>query len=269
MNFMMRNFSLGMLMLMLWSSCVSPEKLMKEQVYFNEGLDTAKLNQYMMVQPVIQKDDILEIKISSRSSSTNLLFSQNFSGSSVGDGQAQSGGQNLMPEGFQVDIATGNIKLPMLGVIHAEGLTKLELEQEIVKRAREYLKEDPIVNIRYLNYRVTFLGNVSKPGSSTFTSERITFFEALGQAGGTLPGSDIKNVLLFREQNGKRTMHLINLSNGSLFDSEFYYMKQNDVVYVKPTKRQIVNTDNSSGRTFQYINIGVALLNIIIILSRL
>ena len=58
----------------------------------------------MMVQPVIQKDDILEIKISSRSSSTNLLFSQNFSGSSVGDGQAQSGGQNLMPEGFQVDI---------------------------------------------------------------------------------------------------------------------------------------------------------------------
>ncbi len=269
MNFMMRNFSLGMLMLMLWSSCVSPEKLMKEQVYFNEGLDTAKLNQYMMVQPVIQKDDIIEIKISSRSSSSNLLFSQNYSGSVVGTGQVPSSSQSVMPEGYHVGIATGDIKLPLLGIIHAEGLTKQELELEIIKRAREYLKEDPIVNIRYLNYRVTFLGSVGKPGSVSFASERITFFEALGQVGGTIPGSDIKNVLLFREQNGKRSMHLIDLSNGSLFDSEFYYMKQNDVVYVKPTKRQVVNTDNSSGRTFQYINMGIALLNIFIILSRL
>ena len=117
-----------------WVSCVSPEKLRKEMVYFNEGLDSTKLSTYNLVEPVIQKGDVLQITITSRSSSSNQLFSQNYStvtnGSQIGGAVASTPGS----DGYLVDITTGEIKLPLLGIIRADGMTKLELEKEIIRR---------------------------------------------------------------------------------------------------------------------------------------
>jgi polysaccharide export outer membrane protein len=253
--------------LLFLSSCVSPAKLRKEAVYFNEGLDTAKLNQYQLVEPIIQKGDLLQVNISSRSSAANQLFSQNYSGSSTGS--ASGSGISVGAEGYLVDITTGEIKLPLLGVIRADGMTKLELEKEIIKRASEYLKEDPIVNIRYQNFRVTFHGLVGAPGEVTSTSERLTFLDALALAGGVAPGGNLKNILIIREQNGKRTMHTVDLTKGDFFQSPNYYLKQNDIVYVAPTDRQLVATDQSAQRTFQYVSLGFSVINIILIIANL
>ena len=266
---MIRLLSLSTAVCLLFlSSCVSPEKLRKETVYFNEGLDTAKLGQYQLVEPVIQKGDLLQISISSRSSSANQLFSQNYSpGNGGGEGVVNSGGG--ASNSYLVDIITGEIRLPLLGIIKADSMTKLQLEAEIIKRASDYLKEDPIVNIRYQNFKITFHGMVSSPGSKTFTSERVTFLEALGEAGGVSPGGNLKNILIIREQNGKRTMHTVDLTKGDFFNSPNYYLKQGDVVYVAPTDRQLVSTDNSVQRRLQFITLGFSVVNIIIILTNL
>jgi polysaccharide export outer membrane protein len=272
---MIRLLSLSTAVFLLFlSSCVSPEKLRKEAVYFNEGLDTAKLNQYQLVEPIIQKGDLLQVNISSRSSATNQLFSQNYSQGAVGGGNAgaisgSSVGAGGASNSYLVDITTGEIKLPLLGIIQADGMTKLELEKEIIKRASEYLKEDPIVNIRYQNFRVTFHGFVMKPGEVVSTSERLTFLDALALAGGTAPGGNLKNILIIREQNGKRTMHTVDLTKGDFFQSPNYYLKQNDIVYVAPTDRQLISTDQSAQRTLQYVSFGLSLVNIIIVLSSL
>ena len=267
---------LAVSMLLLLSACVSPEKLRKEIVYFNEGLDTSKLGNYQLVEPIIQKGDLLQVNIASKSSSANQLFNQNFSQGTVGAGAEGAGAGSVSRAGgagasnnYLVDIVTGEIKLPLLGIIQADGMTKSALEKEIIKRAGDYLKEDPIVNIRYQNFRVTFHGLVGTPGSIIFLSERVTFLEALGQAGGIAPGGDLKNILLIREQNGNRTMHTVDLTKGDFFNSPNYYLKQNDMVYVAPTNRQLLATDQSFQRNFQYANIGIALLNFVFILATL
>ncbi len=264
-NTIMRNlFLLAVCSIAFLTACVSPEKLRKESVYFNEGLDTAKLAQYQLIEPLIQKGDLLGITISSRSSSSNQLFSQNYSsGGGGGSTAAVSAG------GYLVDINTGEIKLPLLGIIQADGMTKLELEKEIIKRSSEYLREDPIVNIRYLNFRVTFLGVVGMPGSKIFESERVSFLQALGEVGGVAPGGDLKSILLFREQNGKRTMHTIDLTNGNFFNSPNYYLKQNDVVYVSPSKRQLIASDQSATRVLQFVSFGFSVINIILLITNL
>lgn len=253
-------------MVLLFSACVSPEKLRKEQVYFNAGLDTSKIGTYALVEPIIQKGDLLEISIVSKSSASNQIFnysySNNINATSVG---------NVDPigaKGFMVDIQTGEIKLPLLGVIGASGLTKKQLEAEIIKRATEYLKEDPIVNIRFLNFRITFMGRVKIPGSKIYNSERVSFLDALGEVGGIEPGGDLKRILLFREQNGKREIHEIDLTDGSIFNSPYYFLRQNDVIYVSPTKRQVVNSDGTTARVMQFVGFGVALLNLIVIITR-
>jgi polysaccharide biosynthesis/export protein len=261
------------LCLLFLSSCVSPAKLRKETVYFNEGLDTAKLSQYQLIEPVIQKGDLLQVNISSRSSSLNQMFSQNYSQGTVGtSGAAASSagaGAGGASNSYLVDITTGEIKLPLLGIIQADGMTKLQLEKEIIKRAGEYLKEDPIVNIRYMNFRVTFHGLVGSPGPVVSTSERLTFLDALSEVGGVSPGGNLKNILIIREQNGKRTMHTVDLTRGDFFQSPNYYLKQNDIVYVAPTDRQLVSTDQSTQRMFQYVGFGLSLINIIIVLTTL
>ncbi len=263
---MIRLLSLSTAVCLLFlSSCVSPAKLRKEAVYFNEGLDTAKLNQYQLVEPIIQKGDLLNVTISSRSSAANQLFSQNYSSS--GTGSSSGGGVDVAAKGYLVDITTGEIKLPLLGIIHADGMTKLELEKEIVKRASEYLKEDPIVNVRYQNFRVTFHGLVGSPGEVNSTSERLTFLDALASVGGIAPGGNLKNILIIREQNGKRTMHTVDLTKGDFFQSPNYYLKQNDIVYVAPTDRQLKASDQTTQRTFQYVSFGLSLINIILVIT--
>jgi polysaccharide biosynthesis/export protein len=250
--------------LYFFSACVSPEKLRKEYVFFNEGLDTSKINQYQLIEPVIQKGDLLQISIISRSSSSNQIFNNAYSSTSREESTGSASGQGTA-NGYLVDISTGEIKLPLLGIIEADGMTKIQLEKEIIKRASDYLKEDPIVNIRYLNYKVTFLGNVSSPGTKVFSSERVTFLDALGEAGGIAQqGADLKKILIIRQQNGKQSSSTIDLTNGSFFKSPYYYLKQNDVVYVPPSNRQLVNSDPSVSRTLQYVNVGFFAVNLIV-----
>jgi polysaccharide export outer membrane protein len=252
------------------SSCVTQEKLRKELVYFNQGIDSSAIANYVLDEPLIQKGDLLQINISSRSASANLLFSQNMVQSSVGGaGASAQGTMNAQANQYLVDLATGEIKMPMLGVIPAEGLTKSQLEKEIIQRASAYITDAPVVNIRFMNFRVTFLGNVGTPGTKIFDSERVTFLQALGEVGGVAPGGDLKNVLLIREVSGKRSVHKIDLTKTDFLNAKESQLKQNDVVYVSPSNRQLAAYDIMAQRRLQYVSVGLAIVNVLFVLSNL
>ncbi len=270
MSLLLRIVNICFLLVFMFAACVTPEKLRNELVYFNQGIDSMAIANYVLDEPVIQKGDLLQINISSRSASANLLFSQNMVQPNVGGVTASSQStMNTQANQYLVDLATGDIKMPMLGVIPAEGLTKSQLEKEIIKRASEYITDAPVVNIRFMNFRVTFLGNVTTPGTKTFDSERVTFLQALGEVGGVAPGGDLKNILIVREVNGKRTMHKIDLTKADFFNTKENQLKQNDVVYVSPTNRQLAAYDIMAQRRLQYVSLGLALVNVILILSNL
>lgn len=218
------------ILLPIFYSCAST----KNASYFN-GLANQEI-QYdvQSLEPVIQKNDLLTISVSSLNAEAAQPF--NLYTAAVGMGTVNSGTVIQAP-GFLVG-QDGTIQFPMLGTIKAAGLTKTQLKQVITKGlVDKNILFDPIVNIRYLNYKVTVLGEVAHPSVINVPGEKITLLEALGLAGDLTPYGLRDNVLIIRdEQEGKRISQRVNLNNDSLLTSPFYYLKSNDVVYVSPNK---------------------------------
>ncbi len=135
----------------------------------------------------------------------------------------------------------GDIMFPVLGKIHVAGMSTRELTEDLVKRIGEDV-EDPIVKVEMVNFRVNVLGEVTKPGAVTVTRERYTLLDALADAGDLTEYGERENVMLIREENGKRTYHHLNLNDSKTLSSPYFYLQQNDVVYVEPNK---IRKDNS------------------------
>lgn len=190
----------------------------------------------------IQKNDLLSIQVYSMSTKpeiSDVLY--NLPCNTAAAGQTTS---NVC--GFLVDV-NGNIEYPRLGVIHAEGMTKQELATEVKKRLTQPVERltDPSVIIRFLNYKVTVLGQVAHEGEVKVLSERITILEALGLAGGITDYGKKDAVKVLREINGKRELGYVDLSSDSLFVSPYYNLMQNDVVTVEPTKQKRKQVDQA------------------------
>ncbi|MGL5547943.1 MAG: polysaccharide biosynthesis/export family protein, partial [Tannerellaceae bacterium] len=141
--------------------------------------------------------------------------------------------------------STGNIDFPVIGTIHVAGKTRQQLVDQLKKELTTYM-HDPIVSVKYLNYKITVLGEVAKPGSFTIPNERITLLEALGLAGDMTVYGKRNNVLVIREINNKQLHHRVNMNSNDLFSSPVYYLQQNDVVYVEPNKAKATGGDYSS-----------------------
>ena len=103
---------------------------------------------------------------------------------------------------------------------------------------KDYIK-NPIVNIRTVNFKVTVLGEVNRPGSFTIPNDRITILEALGLAGDMTIQAERRNVLVIREENGKKTYNRVNMTSEEVFNSPVYYLTQNDVIYVEPNNSRV------------------------------
>jgi polysaccharide export outer membrane protein len=202
--------------------------------YLENITDTSGKHEVKIPELRIQKMDQLSIQVYSESElpekSDPLYNLPPGSGSS---------GQGASNNGFLVDV-NGNIEYPRLGVLHVEGLTKLELEALIKKKLTEPkpLLINPSVIIRFLNFKVTFLGEVGKQGPINVPSERLTILEAVSLAGGITPDGKRNNVKVYREIDGKSEMGTIDLTSDSLFRSPYYNLMQNDVVLVDMTKRK-------------------------------
>lgn len=140
----------------------------------------------------------------------------------------------------------GNIDFPLIGEVHLGGLTKNEAEKVIMEKIKPYLNasERPIVTVRMINYKISVLGEVQRPGMFTVANEKINILEALAQAGDLTIYGVRDRVKLIREDNtGKKEIHELNLNDANIINSPYYYLQQNDIVYVEPNK---VKSQNSS-----------------------
>ena len=140
----------------------------------------------------------------------------------------------------------GNIDFPLIGKIHLGGLTKNEAENLIYERIKPFMNaaENPIVTVRMINYKISVLGEVSRPGMFTVANEKINILEALAQAGDlTIYGVRDRVKLIREDASGKKEIHVLNLNDANIINSPYYYLQQNDIVYVEPNK---VKSQNSS-----------------------
>jgi polysaccharide export outer membrane protein len=177
-------------------------------------------------------------------------------------------GDNTSPlsTGYLID-AAGEIAFPIIGKLKMAGLSRLAATEMIKEKLKPYIN-NPIVNIRVLNYKVTVLGDVKNPGTFTIPNERITLLEALGLAGDMLITGKRENVLVIREVEGKKTEMRIDLTSRQLYSSPAYYLHQNDVIYVEPNKTKI----NSAAMNASNVGIFIAILSMLttvaVLLSR-
>ena len=144
----------------------------------------------------------------------------------------------------------GEIDFPVIGRLEVGGLTKNEAEDLIRERLKPYLKESPIVTVRMANYKISMLGEVARPGSFTIGNEKVNVLEALAMAGDMTIYGVRDNVKLIREDvNGKREIINLNLNNAEVVTSPYYYLKQNDIIYVTPNKTKAKNSDIGNSTT--------------------
>jgi polysaccharide export outer membrane protein len=161
--------------------------------------------------------------------------------------------------GYLVDL-DGNIQLPLVGAIKVSGLTTNVIQQQIRKKLTTYLKE-PTVNVRILNFKISVIGDVAKPNVYQVENERITVTEALGLAGDLNITGIRNNVLLIREIDNKRQYINLDLTSAEIFKSPYYYLKNNDVIYVQPDKTKT----NSGDRSYRTVSLVLSALSVITI----
>jgi polysaccharide biosynthesis/export protein len=219
------------------TACVDTRKA----TYFNGVGDATLSSNTPVPESVIQKNDLLSISVSSLSQEASAIFNTpNTSG-----GAMTTGTNPTAASGYLVS-ADGYIQFPILGSIKAEGLTKEQLKESFIKKLLEkQLLKDPIVNIRFLNFRVTVLGEVRNPTVVTVPNEKISLLEAIGLAGDLTIYAKRDNVLVIREQDGNKIIKRLNLNSDELLKSPYYYLKSNDVVYVEPNKARVASTGSS------------------------
>lgn len=165
----------------------------------------------------------------------------------------------------------GFIDFPVLGRLNVGGLTKNEAEDLIREKLSPYLRETPIVTVRMANYKISVIGEVAKPGTFTVSNEKVNVFEALAMAGDLTIWGKRDNVQLIREDaKGKREIITLNLNNAELVVSPYYYLQQNDILYVNPNKTKAKNSDigQSTSLWFSATSILVSIASLLVTIFR-
>jgi len=208
----------------------------------------------------IQPDDILAITVYSLDPKAAEPFNLRQLG-------PETGGENAgTARGYLVD-AQGHIDFPVLGQIQLQGKTMPEAKAHITKLLTDYIK-DPIVQLRFTNFRVTVLGEVTTPATFTLPDEQVSIFELLGMAGDLTAYGNRRNILVVREQNGQRTFGRINLQARDVFESPYFYLKQNDLIYIEPRKEVTATVRDPLTQVLPYVTIVTTLTTLVISILR-
>lgn len=212
----------------------------RRAIYFNNQAEGVFNNSNPVLQQTINANDILSINVSSLNPEASQIF--NNPAGSVGSAAGNTG-KNA--SGYLVE-QDGSIQFPILGKIQVAGLTKSELTEFLRKTLEDKkLLIDPIVSINFLNFRVTVLGEVLHPMVVNVPNEKISLLEAIGMAGDLTIYAKRDNVLLIREEQGKRILKRINLNTGDIFNSPYYYLKTNDIIYAEPNNTKVFSVSET------------------------
>jgi len=226
---LLKSISIISIFLLLIASCA----LKKDVVYFQESIGMQNEINNTSYEPVLQSDDVLLIIISAENPEVAAPYNLNMS-------NIQGLSTPTNPLGLQsylIDKA-GNVDFQLLGKIKLGGLTRIEAIQKIKLLLENYVK-DPSVNLRILNFKVSVIGEVNRPGSFPIQSERITMLEALSLAGDLTIYGNRNSILVIREKEGVKTIEKVDITKRDFINSPYYYLCQNDQIYVEPNKTKV------------------------------
>ena len=238
------------------SSC----KTQNAQGYLQDFTDTSGKVRVTYPEPLIKKNDILSIIIYSDAidqGATDRMYNL----ANVGGGTTTT---TTVTQGYLVD-NEGYVQLPRIGKFKAEGLTKPQLSEEIQKKLTVQLS-NPSVIVRLINFKITMLGEISRPGTISLPSEKVTILEAIGLAGDVNQYGKKDDIVVLREVDGVVEHGKIDLSSKDVFESPYYFLQQNDVVLVNPNKNKARLSDQvfnqRLGIAFSIINMVALLYNV-------
>ena len=252
------NSDIGSLHLICWclglsllSSCVTHEQLLN----FSKGdpfpaQPEAILNYHKIT---IQPEDILSIFVSAEDPEAARPYNM-----SMGTNMGMFGNQGLQMSGYVVD-PEGYIDFPGLGLIKLSGLTLEEARQAVVEGLKQYLTK-PSVNLRLTNFRVHILGEVGRPGVINQSNERLTVLEAIAMAGDIGPYGRRDSILLVRELEGNREYAWIDIDSRDIFSSPYFYLKQNDLLYIEPVQAKTTTLRDPATRVLPWVSVITSLV---------
>jgi polysaccharide export outer membrane protein len=230
---------LSLTLIIVLQSCHLREKM----VYLQDGqvavVTTDTIQSYA---PELRPDDLLQIQVGGQDMQALAPFQFYV----IEGGQAGTQGMQALNNIVYLIDPNGNINFPVLGFVRVAGLTRLEATVKLQELLSAYVS-DPVVNIQIKNFKVSILGEVVRPGSYTMPSDRVSVLEAIAMAGDLKLSGIRQDILLVREQDGKRIEYRLDLTQKDLYKSPAYYLVQNDVIYVEPNR----------GARFQGQNLGV------------
>ncbi|MBQ9476460.1 MAG: polysaccharide biosynthesis/export family protein [Bacteroidales bacterium] len=223
--------------------CLAVGCATSKQILYFQDIDDVQLNKLTTeYEAVIKKDDRLTIIISGPDKSVTQPYNL-----TLGEMSSSTAGYN--PEqstlSYLVD-PQGNIDFPILGKIHVEGMTRNDLVNYLTEEIGKDVKE-PIVYVGFKNYKITVLGEVRSPGTYTFDSEKVNILQALGRAGDLNLTAQREDILLIREVDGVQTHVRIDLRNSDILQSPYFYMQQNDVLYIPPSATRVMTATTATG----------------------
>ena len=239
-------------------SCSAP----KEVLYLQDIATIKEENIDKNYEVIIHKDDLLAILVNSKD--PELAFNMPVVTFQIG---AQTTTQQRLL-GYLVD-QNGDIDFPILGKIHVEGLTRMQVTELIKQKLmNEDLIKDPIVTVQFLNFKVSVMGEVARPGTFDISGDRITLLEALSMAGDLTIYGRRDRVAVIREKDGKRRILYHDLRSSDIFQSPCYYLQQNDIVYVEPNKAKTgqsrINSNNSVGVWLSAVSVLASITSLLV-----
>ncbi|RYD59420.1 MAG: hypothetical protein EOP56_00720 [Sphingobacteriales bacterium] len=249
-----------LLPIIFFTSCSSSKRVTYFQDIPDSLVQPLAKAQSAFVEPTIKVGDVLSISISTIDASV------------LGTGSSVSMSASSVPPTYLVD-KHGNVDLPVVGRIAVQNRTTSDVKDMIYDKAMKYYV-NPIVNVRFGNFNVTVLGDVLRPGTYTFTNEKVTVMDAIGQAGDIAITGRRDNVLLVREDNGQKLFIRLNLNTATILQSPYFYLRSGDVLQVEAVKAKVnsATIDMSQERYLSYIFSGLSLLfsiaNIVIQINR-
>lgn len=235
----MKKYLYFSLLLLCLSSCVSYKNVPYFQDFDRKGLEEDSIRNFTLIK--IQKDDILAITVNSLNPEASAIFNMGNTSSNLGGNTSGSVNPSNSANGFLVD-QSGSIQLPLVGSIKVDGLTTIQAREFVQSKLVQYLKE-PIVSLRIINFKVSVLGDVARPGVYTIQNERASITDAISLAGDLNLSAMRDNILLIREIEGKRQYVRLNIADREIFNSPSYYLRNNDVLYIQPGKSKVASSD--------------------------
>ena len=238
---------LSLLALLLLASCTSYKKV----PYMQNSSEWADMEQTIAVyEPRVMPNDMLNIIVSNPDNPTSSLAYNLVVSSDYSRGQLLTSQPTL--QSYLVD-ADGYVTMPNVGKLHVAGKTIAEVEQSVFDCVKNSFSSVPVVIARFVNFKISVLGEVAVPGTFTIHNGRVTLLEALALARDLTIYGQRENVKVIRESaDGKRTIAEVNLNDASLLASPYYYLQQNDVVYVTPNESKAKNSDIGSSTSLWF-----------------